>query len=382
MPPPNGAGFYFGFGFYKYAAPDGAGERGLQPASMSTMVRRWKMAGLLSFGTMKRRKRRAPVASQRQFGLDEQGKGHFNLNSRKNMSAVNHHYNPQVYLKRFTNPKVKNELWEYDLMNGTVKKSTPKKSGFEKHFHSFLREDGVRDDDSIEKCFQKIENRLPELFEAIRNKQPITIQLWADLFVFAALLRARCPKQLHSLQESWSKVLTQVFELWKQTPEFDEKVRQDGFDPDKIQKLQVNMTADKDMILHGMLSSFGKGNLAKVFARMKWGFFCAPADKHFYSSDDPVCCWAKPDYRGPFGAVGPANEHIEITFPLTQKICAFGNWKSCPQDLYCTLPANAVDAINHRTVQNGYRFIYGPMNDSAILNFIKERLAWNSNSAC
>jgi hypothetical protein len=121
-----------------------------------------------------------------------------------------------------------------------------------------------------------------------------------------------------------------------------------------------------------MLSSFSKGNLAKLFARMKWGLFYAPPGKHFFTSDDPVCCWAKPDKRGPFGAVGPANTHVEITFPLTRNICAFGNWKTCLEKLYNPLPADAVDAINYRTVQNGYRFIYGPANDSGILSFIKE----------
>lgn len=288
------------------------------------------------------------------------------------MSAIKHHYNPQVYLRRFTNSKAKNQLWEYDLINGTVKESTPKKSGCEDYYHSFLRADGIRDDDSIEKDFRKIENRLPDFFEAIRNKQPMPVHLWADLFVFAALLRARCPKQLHSLQNTWSKALTQVFGLWKQTPEFDEKVRQDGFDPDKIRKLNNSITANKDMILLGTLSSFSKGNLAKLFARMKWGFFCAPTDKCFFTSDDPVCCWAQPDSRGPFGAVGPANKHVEITFPLTQRICAFGNWKSCLQNLYNPLAADAVDAINYRTIQNGYRFIYGPTNDAHIASIVEE----------
>jgi hypothetical protein len=36
---PAGAEIYFGLGFYKYAAPDGAGERGLQPASAHELTR-------------------------------------------------------------------------------------------------------------------------------------------------------------------------------------------------------------------------------------------------------------------------------------------------------------------------------------------------------
>ena len=39
---PAGAEIYFGFGCYKYAAPDGAGERGLQPASMCELAGAWE----------------------------------------------------------------------------------------------------------------------------------------------------------------------------------------------------------------------------------------------------------------------------------------------------------------------------------------------------
>src|SRR6266498_2061015 len=116
------------------------------------------------------------------------------------MAARSHHYNPQVYLRQFTNPARKKELWEYDLTQGTAKKSTPKLCGCEDYYHSFQRKDGVRDDDSIEMSLGRIENRLPKLFEAVRNKQPLPMGLWCRLFAFAALQRARSPVAIHSLQ--------------------------------------------------------------------------------------------------------------------------------------------------------------------------------------
>ena len=39
------------------------------------------------------------------------------------MAAKSHHFNPVVYLREFASNK-KKELWEYDLTNGAVKKST------------------------------------------------------------------------------------------------------------------------------------------------------------------------------------------------------------------------------------------------------------------
>lgn len=124
------------------------------------------------------------------------------------MAARSHHYNPQVYLRQFTNPARKDELWEFHLTEGTAKKSTPKLCGCEDYYHSFERKDGVRDDDSIEKTLGKIENHLPKLFEAVRNRQPFPERLLGQLFIFAALQRARSPVTIHSLQNAWSQAFT------------------------------------------------------------------------------------------------------------------------------------------------------------------------------
>jgi len=57
---PNGAENYFGLGFYKYAAPAGAGERGLQPASTCEWTRALEILCAGGSVAVKRRERRAP----------------------------------------------------------------------------------------------------------------------------------------------------------------------------------------------------------------------------------------------------------------------------------------------------------------------------------
>jgi hypothetical protein len=134
---------------------------------------------------------------------------------------ISHHYNPQVYLRQFVNPARKNELWEFDLLTGTAKKSKPKDCGCEDFYHSFTREDGSRDDETIEKSFHTLENNLPKLFECIRHSRPLSEQVFSSLMTFAALQRARCPMAVHSIQEGMSKVYQYAFDVMKHSPNFE-----------------------------------------------------------------------------------------------------------------------------------------------------------------
>jgi hypothetical protein len=291
------------------------------------------------------------------------------------VSSKSHHFNPQVYLRQFTGPKAKKELWQYDLTDGSVIKSTPKKSGCEEFYHSIVRKDGIRDDESVERSFKYVENRLPSFFETIRNKQPMPDLLWEVLFVFASIQRVRSPKAVSSLQKGMSEAYTRSFNLWKHSPEFGIAALQHGFNPEVVRKVDIDLEVSRGLVLLANLKSIGV--LSRLFARMKWAFLCAPSDKYFFTSDDPVCCYAPPGERGPFNSIGPAYRAVEITFPLSRRICAFGCWKSGPPLLYNPLSSGMMDLINFRTVQNSFRFVYGPTNDKHISNLVAEIVGLN-----
>ena len=297
------------------------------------------------------------------------------VNSQQPSSTVppkSHHYNPQVYLRQFVNPASKKQLWEFDLGQGTAALSSPKDSGCEDFYHSFDLADGTRDDSSIEQSFQSIENKLPKLFETIRHKLPMTQDTWLTLFLFAALQRARCPKALHSIQDGLSRVYAHAFEIMKHTPSFAASMKKHGLDLEEVRKHEFKITADRGHTLLTLLSANADGSLPHTFNRMKWTFLVAPPQKYFFTSDDPVCCWADRDPASPFhAAVGPANSDAEITFPLSRRTCAFAAWERRSPDLYTNAIPAQVDAVNHRTMFNTRRFLYGPTNDPAILALVR-----------
>jgi hypothetical protein len=295
------------------------------------------------------------------------------------MPPKSHHYNPQVYLRQFVNPASKKELWEYDLRTGLASKSSPKDSGCEDYYHSLELADGGRDDESIEQSFQRIENQLPRLFESIRNKQLISERSWVTLFLFAALQRGRSPKAVHSFQKSVTEVQKMWFEMWKRSPDFDDTMKKHGLNPEEIRSTDFDITASRSHVLLSLLLGvLGNGKLAGLLNKMKWAFLVAPPERYFFTSDDPFCCWAPPEKRGPLGAVGPASAHVEITFPLSRRICAFAHWESVPPTLYYNLPAERVDTINSRTIENSWRFVYGPTKDAQILSIVEEFAASTS----
>jgi hypothetical protein len=142
--------------------------------------------------------------------------------------------------------------------------------------------------------------------------------------LFAAIQRARNPKALHSFNESSTRLYKHEFEIMKTRPDFDQTLAKAGLDPDKFRETVFDIKADRGTSLLKLLSRYP--NLEKLFSKMHWVFFCAPNSKHFFTSDDPVCCWVPPEKRGPFGTTGPADPNVEITFPLSRRICAFGQW--------------------------------------------------------
>ncbi len=286
-------------------------------------------------------------------------------------TPVSHHYNPQVYLRQFVNPASKRELWEFNLESGQVKKSTPKDSGCEDFYHSITRPDGSRDNESLENAFHPIENNLPKLFKALRNGAPLSLSEFETFIHFAALQRARCPRARHLMQETLGEVYEWVSNVKdSKTTSASEPIRKHSFDEQ----------ARKEFTLLSMLSAFSEGDMPNLLRQIEWTFLRAPAGSYFFTNDDPLCCWPPPGTSILYRGIGPADKDVEITFPLSRRICAVGVWKPfCPKE-YLPITAKQVSAINYRTVANSWHFVYGPTRNEEILKLVEEFVTRKANS--
>ena len=283
-------------------------------------------------------------------------------------AAISHHYNPQVYLRQFTSSKAKNELWEYNLTEGTVEKSTPQHCGCEDYYNSVALEGGGRDDETIEEAFHPLENNLPKLFEAIRNQKPMTDKLWNLFFAFAAIQEVRCPSTVHSIDNFLGEVYQAGFEMMcKASVGLKKKLAEQNVNPlDALAEFEMKPSQGSSLLL----SLEGIKTTVNILTQIKWGFVCAPNGKFFFTSDRPVCHWVSPDKRTIYNG-GPTDRDAEITFPLSRRICACGHWTKSWPKTYNEISADVVDTINRRTVRNARNFVYGPTMDTQILGLVQ-----------
>ena len=186
--------------------------------------------------------------------------------------------------------------------------------------------------------------------------------LRCQCFLVSPAVGTQSPKAVKCFDESFTEMFQMYKEMVNNTPEFRALCDEEHVTIEEV--LSSKFTPDHGWTVLGGLNLLA--NQTRLLGKMLWYFLCAPHGSFFVTSDDPVCCWAPADKRGLWGTVGPDNTHVEITFPLSRGVCAFASWQHTPSVLYETLQAKAVDAINLRTVLNGFRYVFGPRHDAEI----------------
>ena len=277
------------------------------------------------------------------------------------VSTKSHHYLPQVYLRRFTARENRKLLWECDKTTGIVKASTPKMSGCEDFFHAFKKQDGSLDTDSIEQDLSRIETDIDGVYEALRMKRQLTQAEWTAFFAFAGSMSVRVPAFINTVHEFTSKVMRQSFEIAKYSPAIL-KCCADNRIPGEV-LANVHATADRDFSL--LLSLQAMYTPIELFSQMRWQFIQASAADYFVTGDNPVFRCAPTRQPKTIFPPGLAHKDIEVTFPLSKSVCAFGTWDGQGQ-LYRAAGTEIVNAINTRTTAAARKYLYGPTKNATV----------------
>jgi len=239
-----------------------------------------------------------------------------------------------------------------------MKRSSPQDCGCEDYYNSVALEGGGRDDETIEKSFHPLENDLPKLFEAIRNHQPMTDELWNLLIAFAAIQEARCPTTVHSIDNFFGEVYQAGNEMMNRASV--------GLKKKFAEQMKPSQGSALCLSLEGIVTN------VNFLTQIKWGFASAPNGKFLFSSDRPMCRWVPPEKRNIYSG-GLTDRDAEITFPLSRRICVCGHWTQRWPKIYNEISADVVDTINRRTVQNARNFVYGPTMDIQILELVQTK---------
>jgi hypothetical protein len=246
--------------------------------------------------------------------------------------------------------------------------SSPKKCGCEDYFHAIQREDGTLDTDTIENIITRhFENDMANLYPLLRQAQPLSPEQWETFHKFAASMLVRVPRHVGTINSFLTKVLEARYAIALGQPEFVDRCASRGVPLEALKSAKV--TAIKGFVLPTALR--GVGTPLVLFRQMSWCFYTAPPKTFYVTGDNPVFSCV-PSRSGPYPP-GLADKDIEVTFPLTKSICAFGKWGdefNCKGE-YIPVNEQVASEINLRTVRAALRFVYGPENDERILALVK-----------
>jgi hypothetical protein len=283
-----------------------------------------------------------------------------------------HHYLPQFYLRKFTSRGERRLLWEYDKQTAAVGRSSPKQSGFSPNHHSFTRTGGRVDAETIEARIKRdFEDPVVPVYETLRHRALLNQKEWIAFCLFAASMMVRVPNYIANTQTMLTKLFQRSFDIMKRhDEEFRQRCLKRGVPLEAIESAQVS-SATRDAALTFSLASFHIP--AKIFTRMSWQFLHSTTNSPFATGDNPVF-YCDPEHRssGLLTGVGLANPTIEVTFPLSRKICALGTWHENAL-VHMDVDQKIVDLVNERTVGAALRFVYSSEKSQRLLELVKTR---------
>lgn len=291
-----------------------------------------------------------------------------------------HHYIPRFYLNWFSDPTYENNVWVYDKDTGNVFNATPANIGCEKHYHTFVNELGEKDTETIEKLYESVETPAGALFKKLHNGSHLNDEDKASFAMFATTMMVRVPNYRNNIEKVSAEVIDQMNKVLAADKDAYEKSyrrfqKATGTPEDiPVEELrqfvlggEYTLTVDPQFSL--ALSVKNILYLYGIFHKMKWIFIKA-TDYKFLTSDNPLFYYDPTHDRNSFYGVGLANKNIEVTLPLSRKLCAIGGWE-LKSDYYTVQgKSETVKAINRRTVLSALRYVFSSENSDALQRLV------------
>ncbi len=282
------------------------------------------------------------------------------------MTKRRHHYLPEFYLEGFIDPLNKPYIWVYEKGDPEIKKASVKDIAIEKHYYSFITQEGQRDSETFENFLASIENNVAPVFKKIKNQEILSEEERSWFAIFLGSLVTRVPNFRESIEESSAEVIKRInLKMASDRKSFESMIRSYenktgnklGLPIEDLQefirdgKYKIKVDPQFSLFMVTLLYEFGL-----IFHKMNWTIFISD-DHSFVTSDNPLF-YNDPthDPRSPVG-VGFLNKNIRLTFPVTKELALLATW-SGRKDFYSKTTNKFVRAINRRTIQSALKFIF------------------------
>lgn len=258
------------------------------------------------------------------------------------MEKRNQHYIPQFYLNYFSDPNVppmhNPYVWIYDRVNEALKNKSPKNIAYEKGFNDIVDAEGNLDS-TVEDQFQQIESETAKVFRKLVKLEYISKSDRLQLCKFVLSMRTRIPK--------YKDMYVDIVQKGDQTV-----IPLDVVDVTKLpSQFPMNSVI------------FAANNVSHFLLRMDWSLLIAPEEISFITSDNPVVV-KDPENLNYRSCGFSSSPNVQVTFPLTPKICLFGSWGRY-RKIIEYIGANEVKEINFETFKYSYQYLFSSTRDMA-----------------
>lgn len=262
-----------------------------------------------------------------------------------------HHINPRFYLRAFQAPDAEGYIWRYDTGSGEILKLSIDDASVRRDYYSHVNEDGLRDTEFIENFISDIESEVAPVFEKIiTSSDPtdnLTDQERLNFSYFVSLSWLRSPANrrqtaefLGALIKSTSYAVGSDAKSYLQSyrrMEADKDTKEEEqLSDEEIEETRVFMLSDEyDVNISEQVTLLPLVHLqevAETIVRMNWTWLASPDGIDFITSDSPVIRSIPPVPHHPMMGLGLRNKFIEVSLPVSPKLCWLGTWiKSAPE---------------------------------------------------
>lgn len=285
---------------------------------------------------------------------------------------MDHHFVPQFYLRGFRDPDVPEGqepwIWVVDFKQRRIERRAPKNVGKAANYYAFAEVEAAGGE-AVEAILSKIESASAAALKRLlaSDDKDLEGQDRADLLFFMAFFVIRVPFFRNTMEKFAVNVAKMLLQVSASQPDyFERSVREalkdrENLTPDKIEELRqwvlddskyTIRTSPKLSIVTGFEAAMD--TIYPIFDQMKWAVVRSDGNLRFITGDTPVM-WVDPTLAPPF-CYGLAAQNVEVTFPLSPKVCLLGTWEGSSTAVRTKDPM--VQELNARRVvfADGYAF--------------------------
>ena len=294
------------------------------------------------------------------------------------MTARQHHYVPQCYLRGFVHDRDKPKLFVIDLKERRTFITNPKNIAVERDFHTVDIEGLPLDafENDMAKFETDLDNALKHIVAArsIKNEDDR-----AYLFNLIGLMATKNPSLRENFRVAHQHAALVIMDMVTATPERYSahlaRAKKDGFLPantpddyeemrkfvEGVERGEYRIETLPSMHVPMEMQTFEK-ILPRIFNR-KWMLLKAPPNATgFITSDHPMCLrWDNPPERGRLPPPGLAHAKTQLLFPVSNELAIIGGYEI--EDMEADADERLVAQINGCITLHANRQIYARDSD-------------------